>query len=435
MKQTRLALIDCNNFFVSCERIFRPDLAHRPVVVLSSNDGCVVARSNEAKALGIPMGAPAFKYRELLRDQAVVQFSANFELYGDISDRISRLLTGITPHIELYSVDESFLDLQELLINDYAGWGRAVRQRILREVGVPTSIGLATSKTLAKLGCEQAKNLPHLHGALDLITATDAERFSYLQTTPVDAVWGIGRRLAPKLKSEGVFTAFDVANMNPRRAQQLMGIHGRQLVNELNGMSCLPIEQATKVRQTVMHGRIFGEDTNEMRVLESAVASLSAKATLRLRTSGLLARGACVTLSTNRLKPGYQQVSRYLTFLTPTADTGAITQQLMLALGPMHNQRLQYHRANILLYDLQPEDALQADLFGDVDLVASSQSKHRMQALDAINNRYGGSTVRFAAEDLSQSWQPKRQLASPRYTTRWADIPSARLSLRTQSND
>ncbi|MDL2342380.1 MAG: Y-family DNA polymerase [Patescibacteria group bacterium] len=429
MKQLLFALIDCNNFFVSCERIFRPDLAHRPVVVLSSNDGCAVARSNEAKALGIPMGAPAFKYRDLFRDNGVVQFSANFELYGDISDRISRLLTAVTPHIELYSVDESFLDLQELDIADYAVWGQALRQRIMREIGVPTSIGIATSKTLAKLATEHVKKMPALRGALDLITASASEQAAYLQATTIEDIWGVGRRLAPKLKAESIFTAHDLARMNPRRAQQLMGIHGRQMVTELNGTSCLPLEKVSKVRQTVMHGRQFGEDTNDVRVLEAAVASLTAKAAFRLRNDSLLARGACITLSTNRLKPGYQQVSRYLTFITPTADTGIITQQLMLALGTMYNSRSQYHRANVLLYNLQPETALQADLFGDVDLVASSQSLHRMEALDAINKRYGSSTIRFAAEDLSRAWQPKRQLRSPRYTTRWTDLPSAQLSL------
>ncbi|MBC7707939.1 Y-family DNA polymerase [Polaromonas sp.] len=429
MKQPLFALIDCNNFFVSCERVFRPDLAHRPVVVLSSNDGCAVARSKEAKALGIPMGAPAFKYKDLFRQHGVVQFSANFELYGDISDRISRLLTEITPHIELYSVDESFLDLQELDIPNYTAWGQTVRQRIMREIGVPTSIGIATSKTLAKLATEQVKSLPHLRGALDLITGSVEDRANYLRATPVRDIWGVGGRLAPKLKAESVFTAFDLAGMSPQRAQQLMGIHGRQMVEELKGTCCLPLEKMTKVRQTVMHGRQFGEDTNDMRVLEAAVASLTAKAALRLRSSALLARGACITISTNRLKPGYQRVNRYLTFMTPTADTGVITQQLMTALGTMYNPRAQYHRANVLLYNLQPEDSLQADLFGDVDLVASSQSRHRMQALDAINKRYGNNTIRFAAEDLSRAWQPKRLLSSPHYTTRWADLPSARVSL------
>ncbi|MDB5175224.1 MAG: hypothetical protein JWM81_82 [Candidatus Saccharibacteria bacterium] len=423
------ALIDCNNFFVSCERVFRPDLNGKPVVVLSSNDGCAVARSNEAKALGIPMGAPAFKYHQIFNDHKVVQFSANFELYGDMSDRITRLLTAVTPRIEIYSVDESFLDLSQLDITDYAAWATAVRQRIWREVGVPVSIGIAPTKTLAKLASEHAKRVHRLDGVLDLATAPVAERERYLAETPIQEVWGIGRRLAPKLKAENVFTALGLAHMNPRRAQQLMGIHGRRLTSELSGVCCNPLEQAGKPRQTVMHGRMFGEDTNELFVLEGAIAGLAARACLRLRKSGLISRGACLSLSTNRHKPGYQQLSQYITLTTPTADTGVITAKLIEVLGTMHNPRASYHRANVLLYDLQPEDALQADLLGQVDIAGSSLSQARMRALDAINKRYGGRTIRFAAEDLSHAWQPKRQLRSPHYTTDWAELPIAKLQL------
>ena len=424
MNQPLFALIDCNNFFVSCERIFRPDLDKRPVVVLSSNDGCVVARSNEAKLLGIPMGAPAFKYKQLFRDQAVTQFSANFELYGDISDRISSLLADVTPHLEVYSVDESFLDLKALKINNYTTWAQDLRARILREVGMPTSVGLATSKTLAKLAAEHAKILPELEGTLDLIAASVATRSAYLQATAIEDIWGVGRRLAPKLKAEGKFNALEVANMNPKRAQQLMGIHGRRLVSELNGISCLQLEKVSQVAQTITRGRTFGEDTANLNAIEAAIASLSAKATLRLRQSGLTARGARLSLSTSRFKPNYQQLNRYQTFLTPTADTGIIAQQLVSALGIAHNSRASWHRADVLLYDLQPQGTLQADLFGEVNVSVSSQSNHRMQALDAINRRYGSNTIRIAAEDLSKTWQPKRHLSSPCYTTRWTDLPA-----------
>lgn len=419
------ALIDCNNFFVSCERIFRPDLNGKPVVVLSSNDGCAIARSTEAKALGIPMGGPAFKFRELAQRHNIRQFSANFELYGDISDRITRLLSNITPRIEVYSVDESFLDLSQLEIPDHTAWAQTVRGRIWREIGVPVSIGIAPSKTLAKLASEQSKRSRALAGTLDLAHLPADARNDYFRTTPVEAVWGIGRKLAPKLKAEQVFSALDLAHMNPRRAQQLMGIHGRQLVAELNGTSCLPLERAGKVRQTVMHGRMFGEDTADLGVLEAATAGLGARACLRLRTARLVCRGAALTLSTNRHKPGYQQLSQYLTFMTPTADTGIVTSALISALGNMYNRQARYHRANILLYDLHPEDALQADLFGDVSEKVSESSLRRMQALDAINDRYGKRTIRFAAEDLSQAWQPKRQLCSPRYTTDWDQLPQA----------
>ena len=220
------ALVDCNNFFVSCERIFRPDLEGKPVVVLSSNDGCAVARSNEAKALGIPMGAPAFKYRDVFERHNIVKFSANFDLYGDISRRIITILTTITPKIEVYSVDESFLDLSELAITDYTAWGEMVREKIMQWVGVPVSIGIAPTKTLAKLASDRAKKEPDLRGVLDLATITPEARNEYLRAFPIEDIWGIGRKLSPRLRAIGVGTAGQLADLRVQQAQQLMGIHG-----------------------------------------------------------------------------------------------------------------------------------------------------------------------------------------------------------------
>lgn len=423
VRQPVFALIDCNNFFVSCERLFRPDLEGRPVVVLSSNDGCVVSRSNEAKRLGIPMAAPAFKYRQIFKDQAVVQFSANFELYGDISERITRLLTDITPRTEVYSVDESFLDLSQLKISDYTAWSRAVCQRLLREVGVPVSIGIAASKTLAKLASEHAKTAPKLGGVLDLIHIADATRTAYLLSTPIKAIWGIGWRLAPKLRAEGIYNALDLRQLRPRRAQQLMGVHGRQLVAELSGQSCHPLEAFGHVRQSVMKGRMFGEDTDQFTVIEAAIASLTARAAHVLRREGLLARRALISLSTNRHKPGYQIQQHSLHFNTPTSDTGHLTARLVEATQAAFNPQAYYHRANVLLYDLVSEHLLQPDLFGDTDLLNVQTTQSRSRALDSINSRYGPGTLYYAAEDLSQAWQPRRQLRSPRYTTNWQELP------------
>ena len=421
------ALIDCNNFFVSCERLFRPDLEGRPVVVLSSNDGCVVARSNEARSLGIPMGAPAFKYRQVFKEQGIVQFSGNFELYGDISQRLTRVLTGITPRTEVYSVDESFLDLSQLSITDYQAWGRAARQRLSREVGVPVSIGIAPTKTLAKLASEHAKRDSEATGVLDLVHVSQSVRDTYLLNTPINDVWGVGRKLAPRLRAEGVHNALYLANMTPRLAGQLMGVHGRQMVAELNGTCCHRLEPFGKVRQTIMHGRMFGEDTNQFEVIEAAIASLAAKAAARLRSEQLLTRGAVVHLSTNRHKPGYQRASRFVSFQTPTADTGHITSQLVEAAEAAFSPRTWYHRANVLLYDLVSEHRLQTDLFDYIDLNGAETSQTRLRAFDAINSRYGRQTIRYAAEDLSQAWQPKRQLRGPRYTTSWEELPTVHI--------
>lgn len=420
------ALIDCNNFFVSCERLFRPELHNRPVVVLSSNDGCAVSRSQEAKDLGIPMGAPHFKFRELFRREGVVAFSANFELYGDISERITNLLASVTPHIEVYSVDESFLDLGELDIADYQAWGREVRANILKDIGVPVSIGIAPSKTLAKAANDRAKKLPELEGSLDLTeqgTATDR----YLAGLPVQDVWGVGWRLTPKLRAESVYTALDLRRMNVHRARQLMGTRGRQMVAELNGTTCLPFQRAHKPQQMIMRGRQFGEDTGEFYVIESAIASLAARAAAGLRRERRLARQATVVLRTNRHKPGYQRVSRTVRFYTPTADTGVITSQLTRQLAAGFNPRLPYHKADVLLHDFVPEDSLQTDLLRTVDLAADERSRQKMQAVDAINRKHGKGTLQFAAETLSQAWQPKRRLMSPRYTSTWDELPAVKL--------
>lgn len=421
------ALIDCNNFFVSCERLFRPDLDERPVVVLSSNDGCVVSRSQEAKALGIPMGAPYFKYRDLFIKHGVVAFSANFELYGDVSERITNLLTSITPHIEVYSVDESFLDLSQLHIDNHQAWGLMVRASILKHVGVPVSVGIAGSKTLAKAANDRAKKLPELGGALDLSEPSELHD-RYLAGLPIQDVWGVGWRLGPKLKAEGVHTALDLRQMNPHRAQQLMGIHGRQMVYELNGTACLPFMREHKPQEMIMRGRQFGEDTRELFVIESAIASLSARATHTLRREHRLAREAILNLRTNYHKPGYQRLSIVAHFDTPTADTGIITRRLIEALAARHNPGLEYHRADVLLHDFVSDEALQMDLLGTVDLDAAQKADRKMQVLDHINERHGKGTLTFAAEHLSKAWQPRKRLGSPRYTSAWDELPVAHLS-------
>lgn len=448
------ALIDCNNFFVSCERLFRPELEGRPVVVLSSNDGCAVSRSQEAKDLGIPMGAPLFKWRDAWKQHRVVAFSANFELYGDISERIVNLLTSITPNIEVYSVDESFLDLTQLDIADYETWGRDVRASILKHIGVPVSVGISPSKTLSKLANHWAKKHAETGGAFALtpdpnattviptsvegsrpelattgsldFARDDSAYMKALAGTPVQDLWGVGWRLTPKLKAEGIHTALDLAQTNPKRAQQLMGIHGRQMVYELNGTTCLPLQYEHKPQQMVMRGRQFGEDTREFYVIESAIASLTARAAAALRREKLLARQAVVILQTNRLKPGYQRISECVKLYTPTADTGTLCSQLVRMLRAVYNPHLDYHKADVLLYDFVPETGLQTDLLGAVNIPASERSSQRMQALDAINRKHGKGTVRYAAEDLSQRWQPRKRMSSPRYTSAWDDLPEVK---------
>jgi len=421
------ALIDCNNFFVSCQRLFRPDLEGKPVVVLSSNDGCVVARSNEAKALGIPMGAPAFKWRSTFNQHKVVQFSGNFELYGDISRRITQLLTTITPRIEVYSVDESFLDLSELHITDYTEWGRAVRAQILQYTGMPVSIGIAPSKTLAKLASDRAKKEPSYKGALNLVAVSPREHAQHLKALALKDIWGIGWRSAPKLQALGLTTAHDIANLRPSLARQLMGVHGAQLVYELNGTSCLPLELSSKVRQSIARTRTFGEDVKDIYVIEAAIATFTAQAAFRLRESRQLTRRASIFLATNKHKLGYRRWSSELKFAMPTADTGHLTGALVNALGQIYAPQAAYYRAGVMFYDFVPMDALQTDISGEIDVNQHIRSASRMQVIDDVNERYGKRSLHYAAEDLGNNWQPRRTLVSPRYTTQWDELPLIRL--------
>ncbi len=426
MNQPVFALIDCNNFFVSCERVFRPDLEGKPVVVLSSNDGCAIARSNEAKALGIPMGAPAFKYREFFQRHKVVQFSANFELYGDLSRRITQLLTDFTPRTEVYSIDESFLDLSELAGKDHDLQMRMLRRRILSQVGIPVSIGVAPSKTLAKLASDRAKKEPSLQGVLDLSRALPDELAQQRRKVPVEDVWGVGRRLAPKLRGTGIATAEDLAHMRPQHARQLMSIKGEQTVRELNGQACLGLEGMHVPPKSIARTRTFGEDTNQLFVLESAVASFAAQAAFRLRGSRQRTRRAGLFLTTSRFKPGYKVWRTELHFEIPTADSGQLMQALVAAMNELYQPHQQYHRAGVWLHDFVPDSIFQVDVFGAIDVAAETRSLERMRALDAVNYRYGRGTLRFAAEELARKWQPKRRLRSPHYTSEWNDLPTVK---------
>lgn len=426
MSKTVFALVDCNNFFVSCERIFRPDLEGKPVVVLSSNDGCAVARSNEAKALGIPMGAPAFKYRDLFKREKVIPFSANFELYGDISKRIIRILTELTPRTEIYSIDEAFLELSQLANTDYAAIARTLRERIWNEVGVPVSVGIATSKTLAKLASEYAKSQPQLHGVADLTSNTQL-RTTALAKTELEHVWGVGWRLAPKLRAEGISTAAELAQLSTRRARQLMGVRGDQLVRELRGETCFELQILGTKPKSISRTRTFGEDTNQFHILESALASFATQAAYRLRQSGQITRRAGLFATTNRHKPGFRTWSKEIVFSTPTSDTGTLITSLINTMSELFEPNQFYHRAGVWLHDFQPASYLQTDLFGQTDLSAFTKSQQRMQSLDNLNSRFGRSTVRYAAEDLARTWQPIRKLCSPHYTTDWDDLPTVRL--------
>lgn len=422
-----IALIDCNNFFVSCEQVFRPDLADKPVVVLSSNDGCVIARSREARALGIPMAAPAFKYKEIFRNNKVIQFSANFELYGDISRRITEILTSITPRLEVYSIDESFLDISHLDIPDYDAWAHLVKQKIKQWVGVNVSIGVAPTKTLAKLASERAKKSEGLNGVLVL---HDKDQWrQYLEQAPLEDIWGIGRASAPNLRAIGLANARDIAELSPAQGRRMLGsVNGERLVRELQGQSCLPLEQIHKEQKMISATRTFGRDTGELATVEAALASFVARAASRLRTQNLLTNRLSIFLTTSRHKPGYQKWGREVILDQPTSDTGYLTALANQLFSDIYESSAAYHRGGVLLSDFSPDHTLQTDMLNIRSPAVFDASKRRMQAIDSLHQKYDKRIIRYAAEDLAVSWTPRHHIGSPRYTTSWTELPKVKIA-------
>jgi DNA polymerase V len=369
------------------------------------------------------MGAPAFKWREFFKKHDIVAFSGNFELYGDMSRRVTSILTTVTPRIELYSIDESFLDISQLQIDDITAWAREVQARVRQWTGIPISVGIAPTKTLAKLASERGKRSLELDGVLDLYSDPSIRR-QYMEGTKLEDVWGVGRRLSPRLRGEGIANAWDLSQMNLRHAQQMMGIQGRRMVSELNGLTCYRLEKFGKPQQSISVTRTFGNDTKQLHVLESAIATFTTKAAFRLREGKQLAKSAGIFIATNQHKPGFTSRSRKIQFDLATADTGRIAEALMGQLKSMFNPKAEYHRAGVWLGDLAPQGNLQIDLLGTIDPSAHDKSQRSMEALDNLNERYGKRTVHYAAEDLDQTtWQPRHKIAMPRFTTRWDEIP------------
>lgn len=422
MPKPLFALIDCNNFFASCEQVFRPDLVGKPLVVLSCNDGCVVARSAEARALNIPMAAAAFKYKDLFKQHGVIQFSANFELYGDLSRRITEILTSITPRIEVYSIDELFLDISQLDIKNYTEWALQLRETLGAWVGVPVSIGVAQTKTLAKLAAERAKKDLSLRGALSLRDSVSRER--YLQQTPVEDIWGIGRKLGPRLRTIGIATALDVARLSPSQGRAVLGsINGERLIRELGGQSCYPMEQVHTDQKMISASRTFGHDTNQLSTVESALASFVARASQRLRASQRTATRLSIFVSTDRHKPVFRTWRKEIILNQPTADTGTLISLSTELFAAIYEKGVIYHRAGVLLNGFVSNSELQTDLLGHRDVSIFDRSRERMNAVDKLHARYGHSAMYYATEKLSPQWQPRVNIRSPRYTTSWEDLP------------
>lgn len=413
------ALVDCNNFFVSCERLFRPDLATKPVITMSSNDGCVIARSNETKQLGIPMGAPIFKYKSIIEAENITLFSANFRLYGDISKRLTELLQAKIPRIEIYSIDESFLDISSLAIKDIESWAQSLQATIKQAIGIPVSIGIGPTKTLAKLASEQAKLNTDIN--ISMLHKNDPK----LANIKVEDIWGVGRKHAPKLRVAGLATAADIANTDPTTLRNIFGsVHGERLQRELSGTVCLEIEPQTKPQKMISSTRTFGHDISQTYELEAAIANLAAKAAYNLRRDNQLARKIKIFASTNYRNSAYASHSKSYTFTHPTCHTGQIIEAANKIIRDVSVSSTRYHRAGVILYELvSAKSSTQRHFFEQESIDRQNQRNKSMQGVDTINAKYGLNTIHFASEDLSTKWQPKRARISPNYTSSWEDLP------------
>ncbi|MER2624175.1 MAG: Y-family DNA polymerase [Accumulibacter sp.] len=415
-----IALVDCNNFYASCERVFDPRLTGVPVVVLSNNDGCVVARSAEAKAMSIPMGIPYFKIEKKFRKEGGVALSSNYALYADMSQRVMSILAGFSPEQEVYSIDESFLGLEDF--GDLPGIGQAIRSRVRQWTGLPVCVGIGPSKTLAKLANHVAKKRPEWNGVCNLIGLLESELLSVIGAIEVGEVWGVGRKITGRLEDRGITTVAELRHADLKTIRREFSVVMERTVMELRGISCLAIENVAPPRQQIMSSRSFGQAVFDLPGLEEAVAAYTSRATEKLRRQRSMAGGILVSLETNPFKPNEPQYHPSITvpLVTPTADTRALIRAAHNGLHRIFRTGFAYKKAGIMLIDLVPEDDQRRDLFTAPDF--SRNSSKLMATMDALNARFGRGTVRIAAEGIDQEWKMKRGRMSPCYTTRWADL-------------
>lgn len=410
------ALVDCNNFYVSCERIFNPKLEHKPVVVLSNNDGCVVARSNEAKALGIKMGIAAFEIAGLLKKHNVLIFSSNYTLYADMSSRVMETLSEFTPDIEIYSIDEAFLNLAGIngSLSDY---GRRIRQTVRQWTGMPVSIGIAGTKTLAKIANHLAKKSAKLDGVLDLTASTNLEQI--LAEVPVEKVWGIGIKMTIVLKRAGINTARDLSRADVGWIRDKFGVVGVRTVYELRGECCYQLEQNPPAQKSLIVSRMFGEPVKSIEQLKEAAAAYASRAGQRLREQGLTAGVQTLFVTTSRFIRNSYFNSHTVEFDVSTNDTMELIRAASFSTEKLYRKGYQFKKCGVILTGLVPENQAQQGLF---DNAGREKNNRLMQAVDAINAKTNTS-VHWAAEGLVQPWQVQFKRRSRRFTTRWNELP------------
>ncbi|MGY3959570.1 translesion error-prone DNA polymerase V subunit UmuC [Aeromonas popoffii] len=423
-KSCAVALVDVNNFYASCERLFRPDLKGWPIVVLSNNDGCVVARSAEAKALGVKMGVPYFQIRQFFEAMGGIWFSSNYTLYGDMSQRVMTILEGMAPAVEVYSIDEAFIELSESWAGDLVEYGRQVRERVQQWTGLVVGVGIGPTKTLAKLANYAAKKWPATGGVVDL--RDEGRRTKLMAITPVDEIWGIGRRLSAKLNEQGIKTVAELVAADPKSLRRQYGVVVERTVQELRGIPCAELEQEAQAKQQIICSRSFGERITTMEPMHQALAGYMERAAEKLRAEGMCCRHVTLFIRTSPFSnkaPYYgNQISTKLA--VPTNDTRALLSLIAPLLSRIWVEDQHYQKGGVMLSDFTPTGIQQGDLF--INEQQDPRSDALMQVIDRINQGRMGK-VYFAARGRdNREWMMKREQLSPRYTTSISELPAAK---------
>lgn len=419
--QRAIALVDCNNFYVSCERLFQPGLEGKPVVVLSNNDGCVVSRSQEVREMGIKMGMPWFQLKDFARRHGIVALSSNYTLYADLSSRVMSLLSRFSPDQEVYSIDESFLDLTGIPVR-HDDYGQRMRATIRQCVGIPICVGIAPSKTLAKLANHVAKKRPSHNGVCDFNEMSASGLDELLAEIEVGEVWGVGRRIAARLQEMNIHTVLDLKRSPAGRIRAEFGVVTERTVAELNGECCLELEDVAPPRQQIICSRSFGSLVANLPDLEQAVIAYASRAAEKLRGEHSVASGIQVYIRTNphmEREPQYQQAI-LMPLPLPTADTRLLCQAALSGLRRIYRSGYAYQKAGVMLTEITPASARPRSLFDDID--AQERSASLMSTLDRINRRMGSGTVQLLGEGLRKRWAMKRGNLSRRCTTEWGEL-------------
>ena len=417
------AIIDCNSFYAACERVFKPSLNGKPVVVLSNNDGCIVSRTDEAKALGIPMAGPYYEAKDILEQHKVSVFSSNYHLYGDMSWRVMQTLRMLCEHVEVYSVDEAFADLDSIPEEEMWDYGLHIRTTVEQWTGIPVSVGIAPTKTLAKIANHIAKkNKVDTHGTVALLTP---EQIRYaLENTPVQRIWGVGFRSAEKLRFFGIDTAWKLRNMSEEWAHKhLGGVVGTRLIKELHGEPCIKMKDPLEKKRMIATTRMFGKPVSELKDLKEAIATYITRAAEKLRRQWAAARVINVFVVTNDYTDGYQYHPKTFGLYTTLPIATSLTNELIAEAIPLverlYKKGSRYLKAGVMLSSLVPDDAIQYNLF---EPPAHNNLRGLMNVIDNVNFSMRDDVVKFAASGTTKNWKMRQEMRSKRHTTRWEEL-------------